>query len=481
MQLAVLISESSPLPVLDALRSTPGVDLVSIWSSDRQIRDDLRPLFPAASFPEHWDELLLTSPDGVIVAGMSPEILAAAKQLANQGVPLLIVAESADGPRKLFDLMPIWQEHPDRISPLFQSGVQAASQSALQEFSASEKGPLWKIEFTRILDGRRIDHSSTSRVVDQKLLSDLKWIRDLAGLPQNVTMQISGTAEDPAEVTVLMGTAAVKEVRWSLRKENHEESWTLKLIGQRGQIQVRCQGDHLPVLEVDGLSRPLSIQNTKVEDAASQLRNWISAMEGDSAPQSWTEVIQLAEVGATARRSLLRRRTIDLHFEEISERSQFKTQMTAIGCGVLLWTMFGIVALLTLGGILDPRDREYRHSAAANFVISSNDFRLGHDQLTPSGQEKVTSIARRWSSTSPVLLIEKSTPTDSGLDQQREQRILNMLSDSGVRAPAEKTMVRAFQGQWFETAMKLAWILVFAPLGIVLLLQLLILVSRSAS
>ena len=44
-------------------------------------------------------------------------------------------------------------------------------------------------------------------------------------------------------------------------------------------------------------------------------------------------------------KSLRRRRTVDVHADSLSERSVFKTQMTAIGCGVLAWMSLGIMII----------------------------------------------------------------------------------------------------------------------------------------
>jgi hypothetical protein len=54
------------------------------------------------------------------------------------------------------------------------------------------------------------------------------------------------------------------------------------------------------------------------------------------------------EMTAGLEKSLRRRRTIDVYFDGISERSAFKTQMTAIGCGVLTYVILGMVAFLIM-------------------------------------------------------------------------------------------------------------------------------------
>lgn len=58
---------------------------------------------------------------------------------------------------------------------------------------------------------------------------------------------------------------------------------------------------------------------------------------------------------ATAR-SIRRRRTVDVHFDAGTERSVFKSQMTAFGCGVLTWLLLGMVAYLIAGQLLTLPD-----------------------------------------------------------------------------------------------------------------------------
>ena len=60
------------------------------------------------------------------------------------------------------------------------------------------------------------------------------------------------------------------------------------------------------------------------------------------------------QVLAAVDRSIRRRRTIDVYADELTERSVFKTQMTAIGCGVLTWLMIGMIGYLLLGQLLKP-------------------------------------------------------------------------------------------------------------------------------
>ena len=60
------------------------------------------------------------------------------------------------------------------------------------------------------------------------------------------------------------------------------------------------------------------------------------------------------ELVEATQQSIRRRRTVDLYFDMTSERSQFKTQMAALGCGVLMLTLFLLVVVLMLGQMLSP-------------------------------------------------------------------------------------------------------------------------------
>jgi hypothetical protein len=59
------------------------------------------------------------------------------------------------------------------------------------------------------------------------------------------------------------------------------------------------------------------------------------------------------ELMEAAAKSLRRRRTVDVHFDSGSERSLFKSQMTAIGCLVLTWMLIGMMVWLIIGQLVE--------------------------------------------------------------------------------------------------------------------------------
>ncbi len=60
------------------------------------------------------------------------------------------------------------------------------------------------------------------------------------------------------------------------------------------------------------------------------------------------------QVVSAVDKSIRRRRTVDVYVDELTERSVFKTQMTAIGCGLLTWLMLGMIGYLLIGQLLKP-------------------------------------------------------------------------------------------------------------------------------
>jgi len=471
-----------------ASQSTPPC----VWVNQSIGQEQPRLQFPQAVYYQHWDELLLDQLDAVIVNGVSDRLLTAVRELARQGVRIFVVTLIDSGPAALFRFTSLWQEFPGQVMPLFCSGVRTAGTMALQRFHQLQIGQLWKVEFTRILSVRP-PHSLalTPGLIDQFLLEDLQWLGELAGAPQHVTMQMSGPPEHPVEATVFLGGEGIPEVKWALQTHLDPECWNIRLIGVQNEIQVRCRAGHAPRFFENNSESPLTgefppvclsasklyAQSPMAADMVQQLKPQASGTE--TAPQpGWAQLIQLAEIGAAARRSFLRRRTVDVHFAEGSERSHFKSQMTAIGCGALLWTMFSMIAMLLIAGLFDPRDREFRSSSAVGFVLRDGDFAAESENLTPLGRRTVDRIAANWSATSPVLIIEESPANQADLDRRREQAVLDLLLRQGVRSPQERLSLRPLPGTWFETFMRLSWIAVFGPLVIVLVLQLLIFAAR---
>jgi hypothetical protein len=475
MRLAAVVGENNAIDVLATLAGAPDVELVSIWCATDQLESLVREILPHARLVGHWSELLTgRRSQGVLVSGTSAEVLSAGRQFVQAGLPLLILTDTVAGPARIFDWTALWHEQPEMVFPLFVSGIQSAAREAALQLQ--ECGEIRKIE---ILRQHEVPHATepglSPALVDRLFLQDLAWIRGLAGRSSQVTMLSLGRdPECPEEVVVALRGTETPEVRWSVRAAPTAD-WSVSIVAARGTAALACERDHLPVLNVDGLARPLNFEDARRQDLQDQLQTFISPGRLQSM-KSWEDFLEMGETGAAARRSLLRRRTVDIHYAKNSERSEFKSQMTALGCGALVWAMLGAVALLMLMGIFDPRDREYRISASAGFVLPESDFISGQ-QLSSRGLEQIRHISKKWSSTSPVVILESAEAPP--LDQDRQRLVETELELLGVRDPERRIVVRPLPGKWFEILALCGWGIVFGPIGIALLLQLFIFVSQT--
>ena len=167
-----------------------------------------------------------------------------------------------------------------------------------------------------------------------------------------------------------------------------------------------------------------------------------------------------------------------MHAETLTEAAQFKTLMSATGCGLLLFTLFGVVALLVGGAALDPRDGLQRASEAAGLVLTSDDFVESRSEFKDEARLRMEKAAPRLHYTTAPILIEQTEPSSSPLNTAREDRVRSLLAERGVANAGSRVEVRALSGKWFARAMTLAWIVMFLPLGVFLVAQGLVVLAR---
>ena len=159
-----------------------------------------------------------------------------------------------------------------------------------------------------------------------------------------VTALVLGmVAGNAASVSVALAGEGLPESTLTLRSVRPSASdattpgltgdWTLTVTGTRGQASFESAASEV---DVDRWFDRLA-----------------ETIDGRPPEPGWNELLRACETVDAARRSLKRRRTIDLHFETASERSQFKTQMTAIGCGVLSLTLALTLLLMLIGSVVD--------------------------------------------------------------------------------------------------------------------------------
>jgi hypothetical protein len=249
--------------------------------------------------------------------------------------------------------------------------------------------------------------------------------------------------------------------------------WVCEVQGSAGSASAHFDQDGNRLV-VDG--ETVLTQSVPEPDPALCLQLLDDAMARKPGSLRWQDRERVHEIQEAMQRSLRRRRTIDLQFETTSERSQFKTQMATAGCLVLVYTFFAAVFLLLAGAVLDPRDQLQREAEAAGFVMTDDEFVPLTGQLTPEGERHLQEVVRRWQLTKAVVVVESTGEAE--LDRTKLAAVRKRLQTAGVQRVEERSVVRRLAGRGFQRLMAVGRVVAFAPLGVVLLLQLLLFISR---
>ena len=132
-------------------------------------------------------------------------------------------------------------------------------------------------------------------------------------------------------------------------------AWKLVAIGeQRTVVLSRGESTDEIAIETDDIELQESLSTSTDSPAERVVRNCEAMVAGEPVDPGWGDLTHAFELVDASRRSVRRRRTIDVYFETASERSVFKTQMTAVGCGLLTLTFFAVLVLLVVGTLFDP-------------------------------------------------------------------------------------------------------------------------------
>lgn len=342
MNLALLGDDPTILPLLMAV-SRSNVHRLSVAALPGRLAPDLSTRLPQVRQTDRWDQLLVdTSIEAVIVAGRSEAALEAARRLASEGKPLFLWPHGGET-AFAYELSLVRDDAKAPLVPLFPLRFDPAISALKDRIAAGELGRILHLQWER-----RIAAESSLVVpllrpedMEEQLAGDADILRALGGNYDRVTALRTGVVDDRASsATVTLSGDNLPEATWQLNavaatpstaEPSGTAPWTLTVVGTTGRASVTSDAARI---DFDKLFRK-------------------EAPEAKPVGGGWSDLLRVCETVDAARRSLKRRRTIDLHFETASERSQFKTQMTAIGCGVLFLTLLLVGAVMLVGSAFD--------------------------------------------------------------------------------------------------------------------------------
>ncbi len=487
MNFVLLGDNPAALPLLRAVCDSESDRLIGA-ALIGTLQTELILLAPEARVTSRWDEFLTdASVEAVIVAGNDPEVLDAARQFAAAGKPLLFLPQAAHGSAILYELSLIHDDTGVLLFPAFAARGDLADSRLKEQIVEGALGQVRYLEMSREQKvgtaGRTV---LSSHDVDEALLRDVDLLRYLGGDYNQVTALYTGvSAEGIASATVTLAGNDLPQATWTMKGVSTPSRWQLKFVGNHGSANLVGNDTDCEVhVETNergsGQTAFEQTQPCRLPTGTAILERFRAAVNSVSPSRDWTELIRAMETVEATHRSIRRRRTIDLHFESTSERSLFKTQMTAIGCGVISFTFFAVILLLLATTLFDVRGRQQIEAERAGGVIAVSEFARGTAEPLPEGREHLKELAKRMPAGRFTVLVEQSE-TEPELDDLRREAVVAALKEFGVSDPEQRTVSAPIEGRWFATALKIVRIAIFAPLFVYLLLQLLLFLTRPAA
>ena len=362
MRFALLCDDRLAKPIVDALaRNAEGHRLTHAVLVTPQ-SDVLLHCVENVRFVDHWEDLLLAKEiDAVIVGGSDATILDGAKQLAAAGIPILFVPRADQGSTFAYELSLIRDDNHVSIWPLFWHRFDSAAIRLKQAIQNGELGRIQFLQLQRVVSQSSPGIPISQSVVDEELLHDIDLPRWLIGDYDQVTaLRTAATTEGVLMQSVILAGRSLPESNWSINGDNGQSQWKLTVRGEdRFAVLTRDELLRRWVCDFEGVLTEGDERKTAgaaLQAFASSVRQAESSA-GDTlleptARGGWSELVKCFETVDATHRSVRRRRTIELHFEPMSERAIFKTQMTAIGCGLLVATFLMTLAYLGIASLV---------------------------------------------------------------------------------------------------------------------------------
>ena len=342
MRLALLCDDPAVVPWLDAMAGHSTHEVVVAATVSPRGSDLLRGR-AGIRLISQWEDLLIARDiDAVLVGGSEPSLLEAIKQLATAGQSILFLPQAAQGSTFLYELSLIRDDNRVRLFPALLHRRDQALVRLRDVLQDRSLGKVQLIQFEREVSGLSTTGALPQTDVNAALLPDLDLLRWLSGDYDQVTALRTGAANEAVLMqTVTLAGRGLPEATWHIQSTSGVEVSRLTVHAERGRTVVdRDPASNEWVLTE---SSGAKVIGNRVAAARELLDEFEASLTGNASLIEWPELVKVFETLDATQRSVTRRRTIELHFEPMSERAIFKTQMTAIGCGVLVGTF-----LLTL-------------------------------------------------------------------------------------------------------------------------------------
>ncbi len=494
MKFVLLGWSPSVLPVLQTLSESADNSLVAAAEVPQRHSTELLNVAPGVRILDGWAGVLAElNVDACLVAGTDETVLEGARQLAADGRSVILLPEAGQGTAFVYELTLNQDDSGTPLIPLPHLPLHDLSRRLRKAIDDGELGDvvLFRMERRLPQTGPRAA-SLTVPQIDAALLGDAALLRSLGGDYNRVTaVRSTGTTSDEiALATVTLGGDGLAEATWSARIG--EPAWSLEVTGSQGSARLAFESDllrgTLTLTETstgsgEGDNRREESSELRSDGACLGKTQLAAIMQpADAQRAAWAEMTRTMETVEATHTSVRRRRTIDLFFETTSERSIFKSQMTAVGCGLLLLTLAMLVSFLVLGAMLDSRSLVQRNAEAEGRVLAVTEFLPESPALSDSGESRLRELSRRMArSPEPVFVLPDGDAVAAGLDSARVRTVVDYFVAAGQPESALFVEVASIPHPatvLLLSVLKYLWI---APLLFFLILQSLIGLAKPSS
>jgi predicted dehydrogenase len=396
MNFALLGGGDSLLPLLQAISRHEAHTLKAAADVPDSLAAELLQLFPGIRIAADWAELLNTRELAAVVAtpGTEPRDYGV-RQLASSGTPVILVPDGDPTSSLVLELALVRDDVQVPLVPLYPLRFALPVDALRRVLTRGDAGRVIGLQMNRTLPVAGVPPLLTARQVQQQLIHDADLLRQLGGEYDQVTAVYSGPSH--AELSLATVTLAGENrptATWTIRPTNSRggnespreatdsaaeersggarvSGFELVVAAEKGSVTIRSEGraDEFPPagavsITGSGIDVPSLRSQIEPDVPRAMLESFAAVVAPNSASSStsplspaggpaWNDVNRAFDVVEAAARSVRRRRTIDLHFEATSERNQFKSQMTAIGCGLMTMTLAAFVFVLMVGGMFE--------------------------------------------------------------------------------------------------------------------------------
>jgi hypothetical protein len=362
MRFALFCDDLLAKPIVDALGSRVDGHQLSHAVRVTPQSDALLHGQTNVSFVEHWEDLLVARDvEAVIVGGSDQMILDGTKQLGAARIPILFIPRAAQGSTFAYELSLIRDDNNVLLWPLFWHRFDSAVIRLKKVIQAGELGKIQFLQVQRMIGQASAGVPISQMQVDDELLHDVDLPRWMIGDYDQVTgLRTAASNEGVLIQSVVLAGRSLPESNWSINSVEGSDDWKLVVRGEQGVATLRRDGTSRRwICEIGGDQ----VEGNESETARAALAAFASALptaahsanivtSEQQARDIWGELVKCYETVDATHRSVRRRRTIELHFEPMSERAIFKTQMTAVGCSLLVITFFLTLCYLGIASLI---------------------------------------------------------------------------------------------------------------------------------